>query len=44
MKTLDVEGRITLKWISYKLHGPLLSEDTDQWRALVTTVMKLRIR
>ena len=44
----DLDGRIILKWIFRKWEGVLvtgwiLAEDTDRWRALVSTVMNFRV-
>jgi hypothetical protein len=45
---LDVDGKITLEWISGKQGGKVwvewihLAQDRDQWRAVVNTVMNLR--
>jgi hypothetical protein len=44
---LDVEGRITLKWIlkkhssSYDVRWIHHAQDRDQWRAAVNTVMNV---
>jgi hypothetical protein len=43
-----VDGRIILKWIFERLDGEgmdwiNLAEDRDRWRALVYTVMNLRV-
>jgi hypothetical protein len=42
-----VDGRIILKWTFEKLAGGMdwinLAHDTDKWRALVNTVMNLRV-
>jgi hypothetical protein len=42
-----VDGRIILKWIFERLDGGMdwisLGEDRDRWRALVNTVMNLRV-
>jgi hypothetical protein len=43
-----VDGRIILKWIFERLDGGgidwiSLAEDRDRWRALVYTVMNLRV-
>jgi hypothetical protein len=42
-----VDGRIILKWIFERLGGGVewidLAQDRDKWRALVYTVMNLRV-
>jgi hypothetical protein len=42
-----VDGRIILKWIFERLGGGVdwidLAQDRDRWRALVYTVMNLRV-
>jgi hypothetical protein len=42
-----VDGRIILKWIFERLDGGIdwidLAQDRDRWRALVYTVMNLRV-
>jgi hypothetical protein len=42
-----VDGRIILKWTCERLDGGMdwinLSEDRERWRALVNTVMNLRV-
>jgi hypothetical protein len=42
-----VDGRIILKWIFEKLGGVVdwidVAQDRDRWRALVYTVMSLRV-
>jgi hypothetical protein len=42
-----VDGRIILKWIFERLDGDIdwidLAQDKDRWRALVYTVMNLRV-
>jgi hypothetical protein len=42
-----VDGRIILKWIFERLGGGVdwidLAQDRDTWRALVYTVMNLRV-
>jgi len=45
---LDVDGRIILRWIfrQWEVRGMdwiKLAQDRDKWRALVNTVMNLRI-
>jgi hypothetical protein len=41
---LDVDGKIILEWIGWEdvdwIH---LAQDRDQWRAVVNTVMNLRV-
>ena len=47
LKHPDVDGRIMLKWILEKLVGGMdlidLTRDSGRWRAVVNTVMNLRI-
>jgi hypothetical protein len=47
LKDPSVDGRILLKWIFDKLDGGIdwndLAQDRDMWRALVNTVMNLRV-
>jgi hypothetical protein len=48
LEDLGVDGRIILEWIfSRHLHGGMnkihLAQDMDRWRALVYTVMNLRV-
>jgi hypothetical protein len=42
-----VDGRIILKWIYERLDGGVdwidVAQDRDRWRALVYTVMNLRV-
>jgi hypothetical protein len=42
-----VDGRIILKWVFEKWGGGYgwidLAQDGDRWRAVVTTVMNLRV-
>jgi hypothetical protein len=42
-----VDGRIILKWILKRLGGGIdwidLAQDRDRWRALLYTVMDLRV-
>jgi hypothetical protein len=42
-----VDGRIILKWTCERLDGGIdwinLAQDRDRWRALVYTVMNLRV-
>jgi hypothetical protein len=44
---LDVCGRIALKWILEKWDGGVwvgfMAQDRGQWRAVVSTVMNLRL-
>jgi hypothetical protein len=49
LKDPGVDGRIILKWIFERLDGVRyrlidLAQDRDRWRALVNTVMNLRVR
>jgi hypothetical protein len=37
---LGVDGKITLEWILEEIH---LAQVTNQWRALVNTVMSFRV-
>jgi hypothetical protein len=43
----DVDGRIILKWIFRKWDGGMdwidLAQDSDRWRSLINTVIKLRV-
>jgi hypothetical protein len=43
----DVDGRITVKWISKKWDGGMdwidLAQNRDRWRDLVNAVMNLRV-
>jgi hypothetical protein len=45
LEDLDVEGRITLKWVIKKQEGEMdwirLAQDLDKWWALVNTVINL---
>jgi hypothetical protein len=48
MEDAGIDGRIILKWIFEKLDGGDigwidLAQDRDRWRALVNTVMNLRV-
>ena len=48
LKDPGVDGRIILKWIFERLDGEAidwidLAQDTDRWRAVVNTVMNLRL-
>jgi hypothetical protein len=47
LKDQGVDGRIILKWIFERLGGGVdwndLAQDRDRWRAVVYTVMNLRI-
>jgi hypothetical protein len=47
LKDPGVDGRIIFKWIFERLDGGVdwidLAQDKDRWRALVNTVMKLRV-
>jgi hypothetical protein len=46
LEDLDIGGRIILEWISDRMGGIDwidLAQDRDQWRALVNTVMNLRV-
>jgi hypothetical protein len=47
LKDRDVDGRIITKWILEKSNGSMdwinLAQDRDRWRALVYTVMNLRV-
>jgi hypothetical protein len=51
MEDSDVDGRIILRWIFKKCNGGGgmgtdwidLAQDMDRWRALVNTVMNLRV-
>jgi hypothetical protein len=40
----DVDGRIILSWIFRKLEGVVeLAQDSDRWRAFVSTVRNLQV-
>jgi hypothetical protein len=43
----DIHGRIILKWIFERLDGGMdwidLAQERDRWRALVYTVINLRV-
>jgi hypothetical protein len=39
----DVGGLTVLKWILERYDGIDLAKDRDQWKALVNTVMNLRV-
>jgi len=45
--SLDVDGRIILKWIFRKWDGGMdwidLSQDSDRWRPLINAVINLRV-
>jgi hypothetical protein len=47
LKDPGVDGRIILKWIFEGLDGGVgwidLAQDRDRWRAVVYTVMNLRV-
>ena len=47
MEDPGVDGRIILKWIFERLGGGIdwidLAQDRDRWRAVVNTVMNLRV-
>jgi hypothetical protein len=48
LKYPGVDGRIILKWIFERLDGEAidwldLAQDTDRWRAVVNTVINLRL-
>jgi len=46
LEDLDIDGRIILMWIFGKLEGGdwlELAQDRDRWRALLNTVMNLRV-
>jgi hypothetical protein len=48
LEDLGIDGRIILKWIFTKWGGVMrwidLVQDRDRWRAVVSGVMKLRVR
>jgi hypothetical protein len=39
----DADGRIILRWIIRKWEEVVRTQDRDRWRALVSTVMNLRV-
>jgi hypothetical protein len=44
LEDLGVDGRIILRWIFRKWERVVgLAQDRDRWRALVNTVMNLRV-
>jgi hypothetical protein len=47
LKDPSVDGRIILKWIFERMGGGAdwidLAQDRDRWRALVYTMMNLRV-
>jgi hypothetical protein len=44
LENLGIGGRIILDWILNRFGGGMyLVQDRDQWRAVMNTVMKLRI-
>jgi hypothetical protein len=47
LEDAGVDGRIILKWIFERLGGGInwidLAQDRDRWRAVVYTVMNLRV-